>query len=640
MTRDLSGEFALPSYFAQMEAFRRSATPDAAPAMPRVSESPAPAAPAASAAPVTAIAAEAARPEPPEPAVSREAAEPVIELPEPTPTIVPPPKAAPRPAAAPAPASAPPAARSESVTVGHGATLCGRYELQQPLGRGGMATVYQALDRYRASLGLEDCRVALKVVRVDSARPAAHVALGREFHSAQRLSHPNVINVFDIDHEGDTTFYTMELLEGQRLNQLLREFSGLMPRRYAFAILRDIGAAIAHAHSRLVVHADLKPHNIMYTLEGAVRVLDFGGLSATPREPWISELTIDGFAIPQALPATPTYASCEQLEGRRADPRDDIYALGCIAYELLAGKHPFNRLSALEARSRRLRPKRPAGLRASCWHALRQALAWQRERRPGDVERWIHEVIGHDAAPQLPPLVHLLRASPPRFWLSRTATAVVALLAVGMVGYTADHVAGSTWDATWATARTMTSGAWQRVQAGFGGSDVAPTTAANNADSSTASAQSSDTDAAPTRVASADTPNKAGAVTAPTPTPNAAVLPVAFSLPSYVVPGSDPAARIIVRRLGGDSGDISFVWWTEEASAKPDVDYASLGRRTERIPKGEDKITIYVPIISNPLRKDPTKFYVALGRPGTSSDNASARTSVTIERGEMIGAAL
>ena len=182
-----------------------------------------------------------------------------------------------------------------------------RYELQQLLGRGGMASVYKAVDRYRAQLGLLECFVAVKLVHANAAKPAGSEALAREFHSAQRLSHPNVVKVFDVDHDGDTIFYTMEMLSGERLSQVLRRIDGsVLPRPYALAIIRDIGAAGAHAPARGVVHADLKPSNVMITLDGEVRVVDFGGASMPPREPWVSE----GDAEEAYLAATPAYASC------------------------------------------------------------------------------------------------------------------------------------------------------------------------------------------------------------------------------------------------------------------------------------------------------------------------------------------
>ncbi|HET6197480.1 MAG TPA: Calx-beta domain-containing protein [Acetobacteraceae bacterium] len=112
----------------------------------------------------------------------------------------------------------------------------------------------------------------------------------------------------------------------------------------------------------------------------------------------------------------------------------------------------------------------------------------------------------------------------------------------------------------------------------------------------------------------------------------AAAAGVTFSATSYDVSGNAPAARIVVRRVGSTTDDVPFVWWTEAASAKPDVDYAPLGRRVELIPKGRHTVTIFVPIISNPLRQQPTEFYVALGELPDSGEagRPSERATVTI----------
>ncbi|HEY4973673.1 MAG TPA: hypothetical protein VII41_08690, partial [Steroidobacteraceae bacterium] len=108
---------------------------------------------------------------------------------------------------------------------------------------------------------------------------------------------------------------------------------------------------------------------------------------------------------------------------------------------------------------------------------------------------------------------------------------------------------------------------------------------------------------------------------------------VGFASASYQVAAGEPAARIVVRRLGSGNADASFIWWTEAASAQPDVDYAELGQRIETIPAGTDKITVYVPIISNPQRARPSQFYVALGDADSSGATpAGARATVTIDR--------
>jgi serine/threonine protein kinase len=537
---------------------------------------------------------------------------------------------------------------SAPVTVGLGTVLRNRYELLQLLGRGGMASVYKARDRYRTSLGVVDCWVAIKVVQPHPSRPGSVDALGREFHNAQRLSHPNVINVYDIDREGDVSFYSMELLEGERLGQLIKRAGGRLPRRYALAIIRDIGAAIAHAHSRGVVHADLKPHNIMITRDGHVRVLDFGSGAVRPGEPWISELSPGG----DYRQATPQYASCEQLQGWCADPRDDIYALACLAYQLLTGKHPFDQRSSLVARGRRMRPRRPAALRGDNWRALRRGLAWSREQRNMTMEKWLQQLGVAEGAENLPPLARLTAAPPPRQWPQRAAAAAVVLLSLVLLAFVFEHPAAANWQQALSGAQST----WHQVQSLWEPEAVAAAATPANPplnESTPASGMPIASPATPTqapapapvpsartkpssRIAAASAvPLAAPQPAQATPVTASAAPRVEFAATSYEVSGNEPAARIVVRRLdGGGDSDVSFSWWTEGASARPDVDYASLGRRIERIPAGTDKITVYVPIISNPQRNPLSRFYVALGDPDASPAAApNARASVTIDRG-------
>lgn len=541
-------------------------------------------------------------------------------------------------AARPAETSEPPP--PAAVTIGIGTVLRNRYELLQLLGRGGMASVYKARDRYRTSLGVADCWVAIKIVQPHPSRPGSVDALGREFHNAQRLSHPNVINVYDIDREGDASFYSMELLDGERLGQLIKRAGGRLPRRYALAIIRDIGAAIAHAHSRGVVHADLKPHNIMITRDGHVRVLDFGSGAVRPGEPWISELSPGG----DYRQATPQYASCEQLQGWCADPRDDIYALACMAYQLLAGKHPFDQRSSLVARGRRMRPRRPAAIRGDNWRALRRGLAWSREQRNMTMEKWLEQLGVADGADSLPPLARLTAAPPPRQWPQRAAAAAAVLFSLGLFAFAIERPAGVDWQQALAGAQST----WLQLQSSWNPAAPAappPNPAAGTSDTAmpspavaapanalTPPAAAPASRSRPSRVAAIGGAPLAAVPTAPVAEANAPG--VGFAASSYQVSGNDPAARIVVRRLGGTDGDISFSWWTEGASAQPDVDYASLGRRIERIPAGADKITVYVPIISNPQRSPLSQFYVVLGGPDASGAAApNARAPVSIDRG-------
>ena len=564
---------------------------------------------------------------------------------------------------APAAAAAHPPGRADLI-IEPGAVLKDRYELDVQLGCGGMAAVYKALDRCRANLNLADCFVALKIVAPHSTAHTDDAALGREFHNAQQLSHPNVVNVFDIGQEGGATFYTMELLEGETLDDLVARIGGPLPRAQALSIIRDVGAAIEHAHARGVLHADLKPQNVFVTFGGQVRVLDFGGLSLPGGGARIDEPGSVGDE--RYRTATPAYASCEQLEGKEVDPRDDIYALGCIAYELLTGRHPFNGLTALQARAQHLRPRRPVAISGSSWRALRRALAWERAQRPREIAPWLEQLGVAHAAPRLPP-TYELRSPPARSgWGGRTALAA-AVLACVVVGYIVSirAPAHGGWSQLLSTVQSSLSQASEQIQQRLSGAQAQPATDIAPAAPSVADMPARVTVAAAAPASTSrsryrdDTAAELAelAATAPSPPRNALAAAgarreiivadssddiaaganlhqaVAFSANSYQVEDGAPAARVVVRRHGGSQNELRFVWWTVDDTAKADVDYAPLGRRTEYIPSGQDQVTIYVPIISNPLRHKTATFYVALGNPDGEQDSSSARASVTIERG-------
>ena len=161
------------------------------------------------------------------------------------------------------------------------------------------------------------------------------------------------MSVFDLDRDGDTYFIVMELLEGSLLAGVLRKLAGRPMRRdHALAIISGVGAALAHAHRREIVHADLKPGNIMITSSGEVRVLDFG---------FVRNRALDlhsASALHETPIPSPAYASVERVNGSQPDASDDVYSLACIAYELLSGQHPFGGRSALLARAHGRRPPR------------------------------------------------------------------------------------------------------------------------------------------------------------------------------------------------------------------------------------------------------------------------------------------
>jgi len=283
-----------------------------------------------------------------------------------------------------------------------GTVLRDRYVIEARLGTGGMGTVYKALDRFRSDLAETNRHVAIKILNDDiTNRPEVFAKLRREFYCAQSLSHRNIVRVYELDRDGDLAFFTMEFLEGEPLNKIIARFSpGTVTRSYAWRVMREVGAALTHAHARDVVHADLKPQNVLMTLSGDVRLLDFGTSSANvrstqPHDPGQSAWKFGPTAV------TPAYASCELLEGRRPDPRDDLFAFACLTYELLTGQHPFGQRRSTEARAQGVEPARPANIGDQRWKVLSLGLALNRSDRSMAVRDWVLALNHADAAPSL-----------------------------------------------------------------------------------------------------------------------------------------------------------------------------------------------------------------------------------------------
>jgi hypothetical protein len=293
-----------------------------------------------------------------------------------------------------------------------GRILRDRYVLEDALGSGGMGTVYKALDRYRADLRDDGRHVAVKILH-DSVDGDDMTRLRREFFCAQALSHPNIVKVYELDRDDNVAFFTMELLEGKLLSALISEaHPRAVSRTLAWTVIRDVGAALVYAHSRRVVHGDLKPQNIMVTDEGEVRILDFGASSDPTR---------DGGDASAGHPweLTPAYACSELLQGKAAEPADDLYALACIAYELLSGAHPFGGRSATDAIELGLTPTQPPTLTDRQWRSLRRGLAGNREDRTPSVLEWIADMmplpvgLALPAPPRTPEVIPPMRAEAP-----------------------------------------------------------------------------------------------------------------------------------------------------------------------------------------------------------------------------------
>lgn len=286
-------------------------------------------------------------------------------------------------------------------TLGPGSIVKDRFVLEEELGRGGMGIVFKARDLRKEEAQDRNPYVAIKLLNDEFRRhPESLKALQRESRKAQQLAHANVVAVYDFDRDGANVFMVMELLEGKSLDRVIREHeeTGLGVEQ-ALRITRGLCRAMAYAHEQGVVHSDFKPANAFLTNSGVVKVFDFGIARAAKRTDHLATGSLTLFDPGTLGALTPTYASCEMIEGLEPDTRDDVYAIACVAYELLTGKHPFNRLSAVQARDKGMIPKRPRGLKRHQWRALRRGLAFNREERTASAQQFLNELLPRQRRP-------------------------------------------------------------------------------------------------------------------------------------------------------------------------------------------------------------------------------------------------
>ena len=282
--------------------------------------------------------------------------------------------------------------------LGPGSIIKHRFKLLEVLGVGGMGKVYKGIDLLKEEARDKHPYVAIKLLNEDFRdHPEAFISLQRESSRQQKLAHPNIATVYDFDRiggPGTPVFITMELMEGMELKDFIKKEvrkKGGIPFSEAFTIIKQLGDALIYAHNRGLVHSDFKPGNAFLCNDGTVKTLDFG-IARAVKNPVTGEAEKTLFDPGKLGALTPAYASLEMLEGAEPDTRDDTYALGCVAYELLTGKHPFNKLPANKAMENNLVPAPVKGLKKKQNRALRRAVAFHRKDRSPSVEHFIEEL--------------------------------------------------------------------------------------------------------------------------------------------------------------------------------------------------------------------------------------------------------
>jgi serine/threonine protein kinase len=220
----------------------------------------------------------------------------------------------------------------------------GPYEIQSPLGAGGMGEVYRARD---ARLNRE---VAIKVLPVAFARDSERLRrFQQEAQAVAALNHPNILAIYDFGEHEDSPYIVTELLEGETLRERMRP--GVLPVRKATEYAKQVARGLAAAHEKGIVHRDLKPENILVTREGRVKILDFGLAKLTQANAAPEDgptVTLQERTDPGVVMGTIGYMSPEQVKGQNADPRSDLFSFGAILYEMLSGKRAFHGDNSVE----------------------------------------------------------------------------------------------------------------------------------------------------------------------------------------------------------------------------------------------------------------------------------------------------
>ncbi|GAA1609506.1 serine/threonine-protein kinase [Kribbella karoonensis] len=295
--------------------------------------------------------------------------------------------------------------------------LAERYRTIEILGHGGMGEVYRGCDE---RLGRP---VAVKLLRPDLRDPLTAARFQHEARAAAVVRHPHVIAVYDFGHSNGEYYLVMELVEGHSVGRELTLHGPFDPEA-ALDIVRQVAAGLTAAHRHGVVHRDIKPDNLLIDADGSVKIADFG-IARAPADPAITSSGL--------IPGTSLYLAPERALGHPATAASDVYALGCVLYQLLTGRPPFEAADPTEIMCQHVRaePALPDDLPAPLVHLLRLMLSKDPADRPSpaEVATWTYDV------PADAPTTELAALRPARHW--RRAVAVLAAVIVAGTAVTA-----------------------------------------------------------------------------------------------------------------------------------------------------------------------------------------------------------
>ncbi len=521
------------------------------------------------------------------------------------------------------------------------------YRLRARIGHCRLGTVYEAQDELSRISGSKHFAAVTLIDPRISARPGFAADFEPGAGQLQSIAHPNIVKLLEYGCERGHHYLVNELLESASLRFVLNDV-GALPAGEAVAVLRPVGDALQYLHAKGIVHGDLRPESVLVTFGYQVKLLDI---------------------VPAGWLVSPTDAL--GVPARGPDKRDDVFGLACLAYEMLAGRHPYNGNTAQEAYRAGLEPARIDDLPDRQWRALANALAVHRDDRTPNVAQFLDEFgvspaeqlrtvvaatndvreagVAQAAAqlagevPATAPRVVAMRAksaAPAHSSGLRTLFLLFALIGLGAAAWyyrdplvtfgseliatvetevgrirAADpRPAAPAADAPLTQAPVVIDDTPATVVADATGQNVVKETAGPampEADARAAVATGA-LPAAEPLPAPSEPARGATSATAESSADAAGPVRFAFDREALAVREGDVAARVVIRRSGDSSGTTEISWWTAEGTAVADRDYADLGARIERFAPGESSRTIYVPLTNDVVPEPARSFRVLL----------------------------
>jgi serine/threonine protein kinase len=260
-----------------------------------------------------------------------------------------------------------------------GSMLRDRFMLQERISGGAMGVVYKALDRRLAEAGTGESWVAVKILSPALSRNGnALRALQQEAAKGRCLVHPNIVRFIDLDRDDELYFIVMEWLDGRTLASILDSPDARsITRDRAFQIVRQLGSALDYAHKCGIVHADIKPGNVMIMPNGDAKLFDFG-IARVHQKQMAKDRDFDPGVLGLM---TPAYSSMQVLTGETPTPSDDVFSVACLLYRLVAGYRVFGPRNAAEAAEEGMKPQKVDGFSDAQWRVLKKALSYSRVAR-------------------------------------------------------------------------------------------------------------------------------------------------------------------------------------------------------------------------------------------------------------------